>query len=174
MKSIIEAFEEIQNEQNLFSHKVTVNRTRAIFFLIVNGVTLETHIFIGENVKTIEFSTVNHGKDTRKIIKFAYDSNNSEEFKIELRKFFKKIKFSNLYGDKEEFWFESMKRDGCLRNVKYNEAKLKSKLNEIFNVKTTHERESALLLRVVGKEGNDIVLYERENIMTKIKLMEIC
>lgn len=176
MKSIIEAFKEIQNEQNVFSHKVTVKRTRALFFLIINGVTLHTHIYVGDdgkNIQTIEFSTVNHGKDTQKIIKFAYDSNNSEEFKIELRKFFKKIKFSNLYGDKEEFWFESMKRNNCLRNIKYDETKLKSKINEIFNVKTTHERESALLLRVVGKEGNDIVLYERENIIAKIKLKEI-
>lgn len=176
MKCIIENFKEIQSEQNVFSNKITIYRTRALFFLIINGVTLHAHIYVGDdgkNIQTIEFSTVVYGEDTRIIKKLYFQSDDSENFKVELRKFFKRIKFSNLYGDKEEFWFESMKRNNCLKNIKYSEAKLKNKINEIFNVKTTQGRESALLSRVIEKINDDIVIYEGKKIMAKIKLTEI-
>lgn len=164
MKSMIEDIITVIKEFDYFSDFNEEVMGGTYFFTIINGVTFRIQIFDEKNIKYshiyLEDNAWIGGRLKKELI---YTEKESEIFKDELRKFIKQVKVETLYGEVNEIWYKEFKKEKLIRNVEIDEMKLKSKLNEIFNVKTIHEREVALYDIILEKTDDGIAIFKNRN-----------
>jgi hypothetical protein len=134
------------------------------FFTIINGVTFRIQIFDEKNIKYshiyLEDNAWIGGRLKKELI---YTEKEPEIFKNEFRKFIKEVRVETLYEEINEVWYEEFKKEKLIRNADVDEVKLKKKLNEIFKVKTIHEREVALYDINLEKTDDGIAIFKKRN-----------